>query len=107
MARPIDQDDAIALRQPVSKSHAHVLEVGAGAMQQQDCGGVSAPKLEHVQLAARHVDKAPGRRVRAFDTANADFGVDSKHAENDRGTRNKDEDHAHGRALGLYDPGAD
>ena len=72
VARPIDQDDAIARGEPVAERDAHVVEIAAGAVQQHDRRRAGGAKLQQMQPAAGHLDKAPGRRMGALDAANAD-----------------------------------
>ena len=72
VTRPIDQNDAVARRQPVAERQPDIAEIAAGAMQQNDGRGVGAAAFDDVQTAAVDGDKSSGRRIGALDQACAD-----------------------------------
>jgi hypothetical protein len=89
MAWPVDQDDAVALRQPVAERQPHVGEVAARAVQQHDRRRIARSKFEDMETSAIDIDETSGRRIAALDR----IGAGQRHAgqyRDDNGQAKKD-----------------
>jgi hypothetical protein len=89
MARPIDQDDAAARRQCISKRETLVLEIAARAMQQHDRradGSAWRREIDDVQPTAGNRHEAAGGAVDAFKPS------DAKRRDDDAGSKDRDDD---------------
>jgi hypothetical protein len=85
VARPVNQNNTMRWRQPLTESKPHIFHIAAGAVDQNN-GGFGArsaackAELRHVQPDSVYLDELAGGRVCGLDASDTDYGHRHKHA---------------------------
>ena len=90
-ARPVDRDDAMLRDKPLAECDAHVFEIGAGAVHENDrqrAVFAALPQLRDVLAKTADLDHAAARRIGPLDPPRADKGKNGADAQ-DRDNNNE------------------
>ncbi len=99
-ARPIDEDDAVARGEMFAERQMHVLEIGAGAVQNHDRRrarrGGARSHFDHVLRETADIDETAARPMQPLDQQRADQRDETASAQH----RNDNNKRGHGAIVG-------